>query len=305
MHTPPSSLTKTQSARVRLAAVWMGAMAVSYAGLSAAYFHADFFQFMSGCSPIMIDSTGIGVHLEGSVWSMLSLFRVFGAVLAVGLLGLSSVSLWRKTPRARILTMVTLWGVVLPQVVWYTEFLADWNNGRGIMTALATAVGVVAVPTLLLFGRRLVRKFEGQDVLTGWGTLTYGRGRLVAATIVLSWIAFAGASFIDHSSRLPSNVAYAGALATFVLASLSVVGMMKLRAWALWLGVASAVTLALVPLASLWTPYMPNMGWHIDTAYSALADKEALRALWALIPLSAVWLIAGPFLHDFVRKLRG
>lgn len=297
-------LTRGQSARVRLAALWMGLTAAGYAGLSAAYFHADFFSHIHENTPMILDSTGIGVHLAGSTWTMLSLFRVFGALLSVFLLGLSARNLWKRTPRARLLAVVTLWGVLLPQTLWYTEFLADWHQGQGMGTAALAALGAVAVPTALLFGRRLVRKFEGQDTLTGWATLSYGRGRLVAAAVALCWMAFAGASFIDHSLRLPSQIAYAGALVTVALASTAVLGIMKLRAWALWLGVGAALTLALVPLAALWTPYVPNIGWHLDVAVATVARTEVQRALWALLPLSAIWLIAGPFLGDFVRKLR-
>jgi hypothetical protein len=299
---PP--LTRGQSARVRLAAAWMGLLSVGYAGLSAAYFHADFFSHMSPCSPLMLDSNGLATHLGGDTWTVLSFLRLVGAGLSVLLLGLSARNLWRQAPRARVGAVVTLWGLLLPQTLWYTEYLADWHEGRGILTALAAGLGVVAVPTALLFGRRLVRQFEGRDVLTGWATLSYGRGRLVAAAVVMAWLAFAGAAFIDHSIRLPSALAWSGALMAALLGGAATWGILRLRAWALWLGVGAALALALVPLSALWTPYLPNAGWQIDLAVATLARTEAQRALWAVFPLSAVWLIAGPFLRDFLRKLR-
>lgn len=298
------SLTRSQAARVRAAALWMGLSSIAYAGLSASYFHADFFQFLGCHSDLAISSHGIGVHLNGAVWSNLSVFRIFGALLSVFMLMISAVGLWMKHPRARILALTTLWGVVLPQTFWYTEFLADWRQGQHILPTLAAGLAFAAIPTLLLFGQRLVRKFEGRDASVGWSTLFEGRARMVLAIVVLCWIGFAGANFIDHSYRLPSNIAYAGGLGAFFFSGLAVFGALRLRAWALWLGVIAALSLALIPVSSLWTPYIPNVGWHIDSMYTLFARCELQRALWALVPVAIVWKVSEPFLKGFLRKLR-
>lgn len=300
--TPHSPLTPSQSLRVRAAALWMGLMSAGYAGLSALYFYEDVLKHVGG--EMMVDATGVGFHIEGTLWTYLSFTRPLMAALAVLMLGTSAVGLWRGRPRARILSLLTLWGLFLPQVLWYTEFLADWHGAQGIPSALGLALAMVAVPSALLMGRRLVRRFEGTDTLTGWATLTYGRARLLMAAVALAWLGFGATSFMDHAERLPSDLAWFGAFMGFVLSGLAVVGIVKLRAWALWVGVAATLFMALIPLASLWTEYVPNLGWHINATVDTLAGTPLQRALWTAVPLGVLWVLAGPFLHEFIRKLR-
>ncbi len=297
------ALSRPQSLRVRVAALGIGALSAAYAALSAAYFYEDFFRYAP--SDLRVDPAGIGFHVSGMTWSYLGFFRIPMALLAVAMLAASAAALWRSRPRARILTLITLWGVLLPQVLWQTEFLADWHEGRGIPAALAAALALVLAPTLLLMGRGLARKFEGQDTLTGWATLSYGRARLLACAVGLAWLGFAATEFIDHANRLPSDLAIFGALMTLITSTAAVVGIVRLRAWALWAGVAATLFVALIPLAALWTPYQPNVGWHINEAFHALAGHDLQRATWTLAPLGLLWIIAGPFLHEFLRKLRG
>ena len=51
-------------------------------------------------------------------------------VLVVALLGVSALRLSRGQSGARALSLFTLWGVLLPQALWFTEFAVDWNNGQ-------------------------------------------------------------------------------------------------------------------------------------------------------------------------------
>lgn len=298
-----TSLNQSQTVRVRLAALWMALMALGYGALSVLYFYLDFFAFWHEGSAMMLESAGLAVHIEGSLWTVLSFTRPLMAAASVVMLAISANALWRGRPRARVLSVVTLWGLVLPQTLWYTEFLADWHQGQGIGVALAAALVAVSVPTALMAGRRVMRQFEGRDTLSGWATLTYGRGRLLASAVTLGWLGFAATEFMDHAYRLPSDLAYFGALMAFALSAAAVAGIVNLRAWALWAGVAATLFMGLIPLAGLWTPYMPNIGWHINTAVAMLANHDLQCVGLALIPLSVLWLLAGPFLNSFIRKL--
>ncbi len=297
-----TNLSRPQTLRVRAAALWMGLLSACYGALCGLYFYHDVFVHWG--ERVTYDTAGVGFHIQGSLWTYLSWWRPGLALLAVGMLGASAVALWRGTPRARLLSLLTLWGVLLPQTAWFTEYLADWHEGKGIATAVAGAVSVAAVPTALLWGRNLLQRFEGRDMLTGWATLSYGRGRLLASAMVLSWMGFGAASFMDHAYRLPSDLAYFGALMTLGLSAVAVAGIMRLRAWALWVGVAATLTMALVPLAALWTPYEPNLGWHINSVVTSLAGSDLQRAMLALVPLSILWMLAGPFLQAFWSKAR-
>jgi hypothetical protein len=67
--------------------------------------------------------------------------------------------------------------------------------------------------------------------------------------------------------------------------------------------VAAAVALAMIPLAATFTGYM-HTGGYIDGFRAAAAGSELRAALAMTIPLAAVWLLAAPYLHAFLRKLR-
>lgn len=296
--------TRSQTLRVRLAALWTGALTALYTLGTAGYFWEDVLRFVGADRAIAIDSAGFAVQLDGVLWTVLSPWRVMLASLTAVLLGASAVALWTRLPRARVLAIITLWGLMLPQVFWHTEFLLDWHDGAYLMVPVAVGLAAVAVPTALLFGRNLVRRFEGRDTLTGWATLSYGRARLVGSAIALSWVGFAGTQFMDHSYRLDSNLAWAGAFMAVLFGGLAVAGILRLRAWALWSGVISAVSLSLVPLAAMWTPYHENVGYHLDWVAGTMANSPLKLVLWILLPLVVVWIFAGPFLRDFVRKLR-
>jgi hypothetical protein len=298
------SFTPSQTLRVRLAALWMGVLTAAYAALTAGYFWADVLQFAGPDRALAIDSSGLAVHMEGNLWTVLSPWRVLLAMTTAVLLGGAAVALWNRMPRARILSIVALWGLVLPQVFWATEFLLDWHDGNYLMVPVVAGFAAVAVPTALLFGRSLVRRFEGTDTLTGWANLTYGRARLVGSAIALSWVGYAGTQFMDQSYRLDSNLAWAGAFMAVIFGGLAVAGILRLRAWALWSGVIAALSLSLVPLAAIWTPYQENVGYHLDWFASTLANSPIKLVFWILLPLVVVWVFAGPFLRDFVKKLR-
>jgi hypothetical protein len=145
---------------------------------------------------MMSDPAGLSVHVAGYVWTILSPWRIPLAILSVMLLALSAARLWRGTPNARVLALATLWGVLLPQVVWYPELVVDWYQGQ-IGTVLAYGLFAVLMPTALLY--------DGAQTLGGWGAQV-SRARLFATATLLGWIAFLGTNLLDHRSDDLANI---------------------------------------------------------------------------------------------------
>lgn len=282
------------ASRNRTAAVVLAVMAVGYSLLTLFYFYEDFFKFLGRGGAMAADRSGWLVSVDGMyLWTVLSPWRMAGAALAVALLGLSAAALWTGRPRARALTLITLWGVILPQVLWYTELMVDWHRGQGIGEVVMLGILFVTLPTVLL-------RQPGRP-LADWSAAH--PDRLLGLSIVCAWIGFAATEYIDHAYQLSSWTAYLGALAAIPLATLAVHGIYRMRAWSLLAGVGAAVALAMVPLASSWTGYM-STGGYIDSFRAAAAGSDLRVAMSMLIPLTLVWVLAAPFMHAFMRKLR-
>lgn len=292
------------SAHTYAAALALAAIAVSYAMLSVFYFYEDFFQYLGNGAPTMTDRTGwivwVGPAANADGYylvSILSPWRILGALLAVGMLSVSSLALWRNRPRARALSLITLWGVLFPQILWYTEFLVDWHQGQGLLESFMLAVAVCALPTALLS--------RSGRALADWSCSN--PGRLLGFAVASAWIGFAATEFMDHAYQLDSWTAYSGALAAVVLSIVAVRGIYHLRTWGLVAGVGAAVALAMIPLAATWTSYVPNgtiigQGF-IDGLHSTTAGSDCRASLSMLIPMAALCALAAPFLSAFVRKL--
>jgi hypothetical protein len=235
-------MERAQTERTRAAALTMGILAVAYSALSLFYFYEDFFRHL-GSGSFLVDRSGIAVPVAGHsfAWTLLSPWRLVFASVAVALLAVSAQRLWRGRANARALSLLTLWGVVLPQVLWYTEFLVDWHGGQAIATALFAALAIVAMPTMLLY--------EGSETLGDWGSLVPGRGRLLASAIALGWVAMLGTELLDHSYQMPTWISFGAALASVGLAGAAISGILELRSWALWAGVGSALASGRVPVS--------------------------------------------------------
>lgn len=277
--------------RTRVAAVTLGAMAVVYFGLSIFYFWEDWFQYFHADSPMSFDPAGVSVPVTAYIWTILSPWRIPLALLSIVLLGISGVKLWQGSPRSRVLALVTLWGVLLPQVLWYTEFVVDWQQGQ-VFTVVLSGMFAVMVPTALLF--------EGRDTFGEWGA-SAGRARLFLTAVALGWIGFLSTNLLDHSYQVESTTAYMGALFAIPLAAAAIIGILRLRTWALWAGVAAAGALAVVPLAVTDATYL-HSGGYIDTFVHGTTSTTFSALFAAMIPVAVVWLCAAPFLHAFVKK---
>jgi hypothetical protein len=279
------------NARTRAAALTLGAMALAYLSLSIMYFWLDWFQFLHADSPMHIDPAGVAIPVNACVSTILGPWRVPLAMLAVVLLGVSGIGLWRGRAHARALSLVTLWGVLLPQVLWYTEFVVDWYQGQ-VLTVVLSGLFAVMIPSALLF--------EGRSTLGAWG-VGAGRPRLFLATVALGWIGFLSTNLLDHSYQVESTTAYVGALLAIPLAAAAMIGILRLRSWALWAAVASASSLAIVPFALSDATYF-HSGGYIDSFVQSTTSTTSAALFAAMIPVALVWLCIAPFLHAFIRK---
>jgi hypothetical protein len=209
-----------------------------------------------------------------------------------------AVSLWRNRPRAKVASLVALWGVLLPQVLWYTEFLVDWNAGVGVTTAVIGAIGLVALPTALLF--------DGSSTLTGWPLAT-GRIRILITAIAVGWLGLLATNMIDHSYQLDSWFAYTSALAAIPLAALSIYGLIRLRTWALWTSIGTALAVGMVAFAFTWTSYTLSGGYfgapgYIDSFVHSTTSCSLRVVSAALLPALAIAALTAPFLHACFKR---
>jgi hypothetical protein len=207
------------------------------------------------------------------------------------LLAASSFLLWRGTPRSRVVALIALWGVLLPQVFWYSELVVDWYQAQ-VVTVILLGLGAVLVPTALLY--------EGRDTFGQWGARA-GAGRLFATAVALGWVGFLGSNLLDHSYQVDSTLAYVAAFGAMPLAAVAMVGLVRLRTWALWAAVGAGAALALVPLAVSEATYLRS-GGYIDAFVYSTAGNGARAVMSAVIPIALIWLCAAPFLHAFLRK---
>jgi len=188
-----------------------------------------------------------------------------------------------------------LWGIVLPQTLWLTEFSVDWYQAQGLVALCLGALLAVAVPTTLLY--------EGRDTLGKWD-VSWGSTRLFALALLSGWVMTLGTELLDHSYQLSSSSAYAAALIAVVLSGAAVMGLIAVRVWALLACVGSVLALAWVPVSVADAIYAPSYG-YIDVFVAGTTGTSARLVLSSLIPIAVIGIVAGPFLHAFFKKILG
>jgi|GEM_PF-3946589 len=286
-----------QQPRLRVAAIAMGLFAAGYALLTTYYFWADWFRFaeVPGATNYLVtDRSGWLIPAAGySVWTVLSPFRIGAALLTALMLGLSARSLYAGSPRARTLSLLTLWGLVLPQTLWYTELCIDWYSGACLASVALAGMAAVMAPTMMLW--------DGERTFAGWGAAQ--PMRLFSSAVALSWLGFAGMQFLDHSWATDSSLAYVGALAALGFAGMGVVGVYKLKTVGLWAGLAAALGLSLVPGSFIGARYVPS-GGYIDALVASMTASDLSVVAWSLVPIAAIAIFTGPYLVAFARKAR-
>jgi len=280
--------------RNRAASVTLGLFSASYAVLAVWYLYHDFFKFLGRGMPTVVDRSGYAVQVNCHIWTLLAPSRL-GLLLAVGLLGVSAHRLWQQRTGARALALVTLWGVLLPQVLWFTEFVIDWHYGKGLVPTAIAGLALVCVPTMLLF--------EGKNTLGDWRPMADNRTRLLLTAIASAWVVFGASEYLDHSYQLSSDLAFGGAMLAGGLGVLAVIGLLRLRVWGLIAAVAAAGSLAVVPLAFRWAEYLPSGGF-IDGFVRTTSGCALTSTVSALVPLALIGALAAPFLRSLATRLR-
>jgi hypothetical protein len=244
---------------------------------------------------MIVDGAGFAVPVVNGcfyLWTFLSPWRLALALLAVVMLGLSALALHRDHPRAKTITLISLWGVLLPQIFWYTEFVVDWQFSRGLNAVMLAGLMMVALPSALLY--------EGDETLAGWGAKN-GSWRLLSAAVLIAWIGFSATEILDHSYRSHSSWAFGAAFLVVPLAGLALAGLIQLRTWSLWVGMAAAVLLGTVALTFAPVSRYGGAG-YLDTALAMTIGSGARRLVSAIIPATLLWISAAPFLRCFVRR---
>jgi len=281
--------------RTVLAAGVIALMAGLYSGLSIFYFYEDFFKFIEpGFNAFATDRSGVSVHIEGTLWSVLSPWRLVLTGATLLLLSMSAIRLMRGSRDGKALTMFTLWGVMLPQVFWWTEFVVDWHSGSGLVAIILAAPLIVMVPTALLY--------EGSKTLQSWSPRCASPGRVLGTAIALGWTGFFAMECLDHSYQMSGNASFAGALLALGFSALGAYGLLRFRAWALPVAAFAVFAFAFIPLGFESQAYLAS-GGYIDAFVTSSMGGCGAKLVTALVPAIAVYWIAGPYLRKFGRHL--
>lgn len=273
---------------------YLGLLCAGYAALTVWYFWVDYFSFAANAKVMLVDRAGFMVPtpFEG-VWTNLSPWRIVGAIAAVCLLASSATALAHGRPHARMLTAFTLWGVLLPQSLWFVELSIDWYGGAQIGFVFAAAIALVAWPTT-----QLVRSLApSKRVPTPGGLATFG------ASVLLAWIAFGATEFLDHSYQLLSDGTYIAALITVPLAVSAAAGALTHQLWSMPVGALAAVFGGLIPLGFATSPYLTT-GGVADEIVFAMAGTPANAVLIATLPMVLLAWIWTPALISAAARPR-
>lgn len=289
--------TEPSMTRTKAAAATLALFSASYAVYGLWYLYHDFFKFLGRGMPTVFDGSGYAVQVNCYMATVLSPWRVVGLLLAVALLGLSARQLLRQRPGARALSLFTLWGVLLPQLLWATEFMVDWNNGQDLVTTVLTGLTLVMIPTAFLF--------QGESTLGDWRRMSQSRARLLLTAIASAWVAFGATEFLDHSYQHESSLAYSGAMAAAILGGFGAMGLMRLRVWGLFAALVGAGCLAVVPLAinANFGQYLPS-GGYIDAFVVSTSACSLTATVSSLVPTVLIAGLAAPFLRSAIRRLK-
>ncbi len=286
---------ESSQSRRTIAATTMALFAGLYTGLSIFYFYEDFFQFTgNGIHYYLADRSGLAVHIQGFLWTVLSPWRLAIAALTIILLSGSSIALHRRSSLGRPLALFTLWGVMLPQVFWFTELSVDWYGGAGLATIMVIGPLLALIPTALLY--------EGPRTLMSWSPKLQAPSRILGSAIALAWVGFFATECLDHSYQMTGNTPFVAANICIALAALGAYGFLRLRTWALPVALGACAAFAIIPMSFDSTRYMGSGGYIDATVRNTMGSCSAVM-FTALLPILAVSIIAGPYMVQFIRKL--
>ena len=273
----------------------MTALSLAYPLIAGLYFWQDWGRYVGSERPQYIGASGFAVPVNDQLMTVLSPWRVLMAMITAKVLFTSARKLRQGAGDGKALSLLALFGLVLPQTAWGLEFVNDWRGGEGAPAVAALALAATALPAALIS--------RGGGALEGWGKLSGAPARrALGAAVGLGWMAMAAMSLADHSYQLRNaGGAIGAALATLPLAALAMIGLFRQRTWGMLAGGAAAAAAGASVAALSGATILPT-GTSMDAAFATLASAPVLGAA---IPAVALALLLRPFVRGAARKLAG
>ncbi|MBL8681384.1 MAG: hypothetical protein JNK05_19555 [Myxococcales bacterium] len=273
----------------------MTALSLAYPLMSGWYFWHDWFKYFGRDTPLTVGMPGVSVPVNELLITWLSPWRVILAMITAKLLFTSAKKLRQGASDAKALSMLTLFGVLAPQIVWYFEFANDWNAGQGFGSIAMLFAAATMIPALLLA--------KGKGALAGWGKLAdENKPRVMAGAVGLGWLAMAAMSLVDHSFQLLDGMkTFAAATAVLPLAALAMLGLYRQKTWGMLAGGAT-VAAAGASAVALSDTSIQATGTTMDLAFGTVANSPVTAAA---IPAVIFALLMRPFLSGAAKKVAG
>ncbi len=292
---PEAEQQRAEKASRLLGAGAMTALSLAYPLVSGWYFWHDWFKFLGRDTPVTVGMPGVSVPVNDYLITWLSPWRLVLAMITAKLLFSSAKKLRQGASDAKALSILTLFGVLAPQVVWYFEFANDWSAGRGLGSIAMLFFAVTMLPAMILA--------KGKGALAGWGALAdNNKARVMGGAIGLGWLAMAAMSLVDHSFQLLDGMkTFAAATAVLPLAALAMLGLYRQKTWGMLAGGAT-VAAAGASAVALGDTSIQATGTTMDLAFGTVANSPIASAA---IPAVLLALLMRPFLTGAAKKVAG
>ncbi len=290
----PTQNPRGKRVRRAIGSASMTALSITYPFAALAYFWYDWGQYVRDAWRVLFGTWGIALPVGEWGFTVLSPWRVALAGLTSAMLLSAAKKLRRGASDAKSFSLLTLFGMLLPQWVWLAEFMNDWQGGQGLGTATAAMAGVTALPAVMMHTRSEAAEplgmLEGQH-----------KTRVMAAAIGMGWLGMAAMSVIDHSYQLFGASIAPAAITTMLLAALSMVGLFRQKSWSLLtaLGAAGAAGATAVQVSN---SAILGTGTAMDTAFATVAAAPIVSAALPALVLLAV---LSPFYKGMFTHLAG
>lgn len=274
----------------------MTALSLAYPFAALWYFWHDWIKYATEAAHVWVGRWGVAVPVNDWMVTLLSPWRVALAAVTAKLLFSSANKLRKGEPNAKALSLLTLFGLVLPQSIWLFEFVNDWRGGEGLGTVAAVMAAIAAVPALLM-------SVGKKSALSQWGALDESmKGRVMGAAVGMGWLGMAAMSLVDHSYQVRGPTgAFGAAIATMLLSVLSMVGLFKQKSWGLLTSIG-AVGAAGAGAVALSNAHIVEGGTAIDGAFATVADAPVLSAA---VPALVLLALLRPFFTGMAKKVAG
>jgi hypothetical protein len=274
----------------------MTALSIAYPLGAAWYFWHDWFKFARRDGPFLVGLPGVAVPVNEWMITWLSPWRVVMAWITARALASAAKKLRAGEADGGALSILALFGLVLPQSFWLFEFVNDWHGARGLDAIALGAVAVTVLPALLLAK-------GARGALSGWGALDRAhQGRVMGAGVLMGWVALAAMSLVDHGFQLRGGLQAMGAgMLTLPLAALAMLGLFRQRAWGMLAAFGAVGALGASAVGLSHSEILPT-GTAMDTALETVASAPLLSAA---VPAVLLALLLRPFATGLVKRAVG